>query len=549
MAQDDSSQKNTTKEPTESQPASDKEAKLTAQQVHDEAVDFGISFDTQDQQKGVDSSSGKNDKTKLSDTDINDTEEGGVIFEPAKKPADTSADTLTKSAFQKKAEGAKKTEIDLDADGAEIKPAQEQATDIPKNTEQTYDPNAVVELSRSQANESAGTENTEPPKKSVETTHQNNAPEGPPNSQPTDTTRTYSNADDFENIPLPNQERNDKTHVPDPLFASRVLEQEEAPMKPSTPKKETPEQPPEQESTADTPGVNTHPPKDIPIVRTYKSDVAQALKDNKTSQVQMVLAEEQKKQKQKEEQKPSSKRNLPLLIGSIVFGFVGLLALAGGAYFFIIGQQNRPDPAETVETNALIFTEKEKGIDITDKSPGAIQNAVGVELSELDIRLDFVEYVYFTERVDASDKPKIEKETVKTLVGSSRFFELLESRMPDTLSRALNKNFMYGIHSFNGNQPFIILKTNFFENAFAGMLNWEPFMAREILPLFNIPIADEIRNKEFTDIVIKNRDLRALLNANEDIILLYTFFDRETIIITAAEETLEEVITRLQRPN
>ena len=48
---------------------------------------------------------------------------------------------------------------------------------------------------------------------------------------------------------------------------------------------------------------------------------------------------------------------------------------------------------------------------------------------------------------------------------------------------------MIGVYSWNGNQPFIILKTDSYENAFAGMLSWEKNIAGDLSALFprNIP--------------------------------------------------------------
>lgn len=528
---------------------------VNMQQMQSDAASFGVEFDNTRSSKQSNATH-SNDGTPSPQTKENPSEPqktsedkngqstgNGVVFgSPASQnseqtPPNTPPQTQNSDPSSQK-------EIDLDSPDLKEIPTPQPATtqkssqpstetqsgqQSPDQTPSSYDPNTAV---RSQP--SAPQEGGEQESKQGE----GGRAEGKPLPE-----------DDIE---LPREKAGEKTHVPDPLFASRVLEQEKRP--PSEPKQQEKAQREDgsssQKSDADdAPAATFQKKRDIPVVRTYKGDVAEVLKKNKTSQTQMVLAEHQKKEEQKEARSPKSKHNLPLLIGSIVFGVIGLTALVGGAVYFYTGQEKKANPAETVEPHTLLFAEERKEIDITDKSPEAIRNAVGIELSELDIRLDFVENVYFTEYISASDQPSIEKNEVKNLVSTTRFFESVESRMPDTLKRALSPQFMYGIHSFNGNQPFIVLKTDFFENAFAGMLNWEPFMARDILPLFNIPVTDEIRNEPFTDIVIKNRDLRALLGPeDEDIVLLYTFFDRETIIITAAEETLEEVVTRLQRP-
>ena len=114
---------------------------------------------------------------------------------------------------------------------------------------------------------------------------------------------------------------------------------------------------------------------------------------------------------------------------------------------------------------------------------------------------------------------------------------------------------MAGVHSFDGNHPFLVLKTGFYENAFAGMLEWERYMKDDLAPLFGpaktkIPsgqiVADTVQEPElvFVDSVIKNKDTRILRGKNGKTELLYSFVDKNTIIITTNEHTLEEVFVR-----
>lgn len=50
----------------------------------------------------------------------------------------------------------------------------------------------------------------------------------------------------------------------------------------------------------------------------------------------------------------------------------------------------------------------------------------------------------------------------------------------------------------------------------------------------------------FFDQVVENRDVRVVKNQAGDILLLWTFLDRNTILITTNEYTLREVITRFK---
>jgi hypothetical protein len=49
---------------------------------------------------------------------------------------------------------------------------------------------------------------------------------------------------------------------------------------------------------------------------------------------------------------------------------------------------------------------------------------------------------------------------------------------------------------------------------------------------------------KFTDRIIENHDTRALETNLGDIVLLWTFLDRSTLVITTNEATLREILSR-----
>jgi hypothetical protein len=57
--------------------------------------------------------------------------------------------------------------------------------------------------------------------------------------------------------------------------------------------------------------------------------------------------------------------------------------------------------------------------------------------------------------------------------------------------------------------------------------------------------APGIIDTAFKDRVVENRDARVIENAEGTILLLWTFLDRRTILITTNEATLREVISRM----
>jgi len=343
-----------------------------------------------------------------------------------------------------------------------------------------------------------------------------------------------------EDILLDKNALEPRTALRDPLFAAHVLRQEQEAGKQSAadaaPVPRQPQAPPPAPPEAPS----------IKALRTYQGDVAEALKKQKTSVIQMVLAEHDRKEKNREALSPTSKKNLPLVAVSIFFVVLSILLIGGGGLYYAAKQKNISGAPKAVEVPSLVFAETKKGIEITGLSRDRIINEVSAEITGANLRLDFIEHIYFAERLDPS-APRDENNALR-LVGTDTFLRAIESKMPNTLSRSLEPLFMLGTHAFNGTEAFLILKTSFFENAFAGMLRWEEFMARELLPLFASSASKSVYDSGFEDLVFKNRDLRVLRDETGEIILLYSFYDNATIVISTSLDTLDEVVMRLNRP-
>ena len=142
---------------------------------------------------------------------------------------------------------------------------------------------------------------------------------------------------------------------------------------------------------------------------------------------------------------------------------------------------------------------------------------------------------------------------------ADEFLEILQTRVSASFVRSLNNSFMFGIHVFDDNEPFLIFFVNAYDQAFAGMLAWEPFLPDD-LPLLvrQITVAEKTRAGTttgaalanptplvFTDTVIKNRDVRALRDKDDNILMAYSFPDKNTLIIATNRNTLVEIFDRL----
>jgi hypothetical protein len=165
---------------------------------------------------------------------------------------------------------------------------------------------------------------------------------------------------------------------------------------------------------------------------------------------------------------------------------------------------------------------------------------------------------------------------------------------------------MLGIYTdASGNKDvFVVLTTDFFQNTFAGMLQWERVMADDLkYYLYTTPVAgvsnepasatsidplaninnvlpptgsttvatstivatstrtqttiatsteyampsNNTRRGSFEDRIIKNKDVRVFRTQDGSVAFVYSFVDSTHLVITGTESTLSELITRLEK--
>jgi hypothetical protein len=173
-------------------------------------------------------------------------------------------------------------------------------------------------------------------------------------------------------------------------------------------------------------------------------------------------------------------------------------------------------------------------------------------------------------------------------ITTKEWFTLMRARASDSLVRSLDPSFEMGTYAFsNPYDTFIIFEVNSYDNAFAGMLQWENSMDTDVGDLFIlrrliIPTGTNgtgigasgstttnttsqnntgqvqtsqtstgqnefgaLRRREFIDKVVQNKDTRALVDERGTVLMLYTFIGKDTLVIASGEKSLKEILFRL----
>lgn len=309
-------------------------------------------------------------------------------------------------------------------------------------------------------------------------------------------------------------------------------------------------------------------------IRTYETDAAENIRKKKTSLSSMVIAEKKRAEKEAkyddEEGRRTSKAVFSVILSIILIaGGVGVL----GAWFYF--SYDRGDAPENPFSATFLEANSEETILLADPFTSKLPEEIKNIKSSLTLSRGEV-YVPIFSKTVPGELP--EDEDLIIALSSREFLELLSVRAPLSLYRSLDPKFVMGVWQGEEKEAFLVLKTTFFQNAFASMLSWEPFLAEdlsfitretEVVPVVPNEVASsspatststtspttetppEVITVEdnfverFEDEVLFNHDARVLRDNRGSIRLLYSFPNEETLLITGSAEAMESVLERL----
>lgn len=278
------------------------------------------------------------------------------------------------------------------------------------------------------------------------------------------------------------------------------------------------------EPTPEEPHDSGHPghiDPDLPRLRTFADDLSDELK-KKNATLTSIVAEERERAAREVafDDEPESPRfkNPVLLIGALVLVAAGTVALIG-AYLYTAWIE----PASAPEVTSIIFPNK----------------VVAFEVSE---HQRFTE-ILAGERFSASlSLGEIERMDVTLEHATTTVRTLLEQFNPPPALLREATALMLGIHSFDRNQPFIIIEVTQYDRAYGAMLEWEEEMGRGLGSFFKPREGTVPPTLTFTDRVLQNIDTRI---SQAEWPILYAFPRRDVLVITTNQYTLSEILTRL----
>ncbi len=294
----------------------------------------------------------------------------------------------------------------------------------------------------------------------------------------------------------------------------------------------------------------------VKAIETYGSDINRVVKSGEVSIASIAAAESERRaratagepvapQELAPQEAPSPMRPVLIIAGAILIlaalGIAALLVLRPGP--IAVRSTTTEAPFVEVDHTTLVPVSATSTRDTLMPALESAREGVGLSVG-------LVDWLYVAQATSSAETPPP--------LPIDQLLTTLAPDVPQDLLRALAPQYLMGVHSYDQNQTFLIMRVDSYQQAYAAMLAWEPTMRQDLSPLFSrtppVRIAGQtgsyedsspqLLNTGFTDQVVDNHDARVVLNDTGDILLLWTFLDRNTLVITTNEYTLNEVIRR-----
>lgn len=299
------------------------------------------------------------------------------------------------------------------------------------------------------------------------------------------------------------------------------------------------------------------------LIRTMRSDVANAIKNQNETSVSIAIAEEKKKAVARAGAVPTEEQleNLPPAPkphGRTVVIMIVLLVIValGTAYVFVLPKLgaiklptisipafpslSKPRATGTTATTteltmqlatSIIPAQTEKLFNISTQKREQILAGVADEMKQ-GVSSNAIKNLYFEEGA-----------TAPIAISANRLFIFADIGAPEILTRSLEKPFMVGLWGEEtwGATPFVILKVSGYDTGFAGMLEWEKTLPDFFGSLFGSKINGKTSATKFHDIVVLGKDARAL-DLPFGGAIAYAFANQDTIVMAGSVKALETLL-------
>lgn len=235
-------------------------------------------------------------------------------------------------------------------------------------------------------------------------------------------------------------------------------------------------------------------PAVIKPVRTYEGDVAEAMSHKRASVASIAIAESKKQENTAAISNTQSANEPPSHAGrKALMLILALLLLGGGAYgayYLYLKSALAPVTPIVPQQKAapsIVPSDEQRVITLSSLTANNIHASVSGHLSGAQQANTVTELIFATKNAAGG----------LTRVSGPAMITGLNIDAPDMLTRSLRPGWMLGIYNDANNEKsvFVVATSDFFQNTFAGMLQWESVMPDDLRRFFSLPSVEGISNE------------------------------------------------------
>ena len=274
----------------------------------------------------------------------------------------------------------------------------------------------------------------------------------------------------------------------------------------------------------------------VPTVRTFRADVQDLMKEKTISRSGVAMAEAARREARGETRFPVEEEESHL--GRIIFILFLVLAfgLGVGAYALIGTRFSLAGQSATSTTQEA--TVSDIRITLTDSPREQVLVDISIAFSKTSLPTSGSRSLVF----GITDKNGERNATLSEFLNATKQYSL-----PTVLLSTLSSDFTYQVFSNSTLSGVITTQTRSYPDSFAATLEWEPSMARALIPILD-PWYDRkklsiLDGRSFKDLRIGTYDARVLYDLDGVPLLAYVFVNKRTLIITGASDTLTQVLS------
>lgn len=270
-----------------------------------------------------------------------------------------------------------------------------------------------------------------------------------------------------------------------------------------------------------------------PTMRTFRADVEEMIEEKAPTKTQVIMAEANRREARGESRVLNQEESH---LGRIIFILVLVLAFGIGiAMYALIGTKILDNTPTTPE---LPLSMKPIEITLTNSPREQVMADLSIAFAKTSLATGGIREVQFL----ISDASGSRNASTSELLRA-----ISVTPPPDGLIRSLGGEPEYGIHALTSLTGYFYLRSRAYPNTFAGMLEWEASMARDLIPTFNPLYArknlPDLTGRSFKDERIGGRDARVLRDIDGKALLAYTFLDKKYLLITSTDLALASLLT------